>query len=300
MRTKRNQKIPQILKDYVHSIKNTKKKNKTNVSARNSNVDVSIENNDSQIGEKSVCNREGRLVDEEMSGNVGFVDDPNGDQFLPISVQDKVDDLDEIKDCLDQEISDNGNCNIDDENSANRNDGCVNEPVCKDKIDKFAKKESDVNEESTRGVWSINFADIVKANKIDNKLVEISTEINENGNEVVVLNDEMIESVCEKWKYIICGFFVGGQVTYSEARYHLRRMWNQFGYMDLMKNDGGKWRVGMMLDRAEPNKLPIWVRISQESQENSQKRASTDTRIRRVQKEAKEIKPQSNPVKDGQ
>ncbi|GKA02752.1 hypothetical protein Tco_0675533 [Tanacetum coccineum] len=37
--------------------------------------------------------------------------------------------------------------------------------------------------------------------------------------------------------------------------------------------------------------VPIQVRISQKSQENSQKRASTDTRIRRVQKEAKESKP---------
>ncbi|GKB46878.1 hypothetical protein Tco_0897631 [Tanacetum coccineum] len=42
------------------------------------------------------------------------------------------------------------------------------------------------------------------------------------------------------------------------------------------------------------------VRINQKSQENSQKQAITDTRIRRVQKEAKEqkpeAKPQSNPV----
>ncbi|GJU04487.1 hypothetical protein Tco_1120917, partial [Tanacetum coccineum] len=47
---------------------------------------------------------------------------------------------------------------------------------------------------------------------------------------------------------------------------------------------------------------PLVVRINQKSQENSQKRASTDTRIRRVQKEAKEqkpeAKPQSNPVKE--
>ncbi|GKF15970.1 hypothetical protein Tco_0057432 [Tanacetum coccineum] len=34
-----------------------------------------------------------------------------------------------------------------------------------------------------------------------------------------------------------------------------------------------------------------FVRISQKSQENSQKRANTDTRIRRVQKEAKVPKP---------
>ncbi|GKD42272.1 hypothetical protein Tco_1266917 [Tanacetum coccineum] len=49
------------------------------------------------------------------------------------------------------------------------------------------------------------------------------------------------------------------------------------------------------------------VRISQKSQENSQKQASTDTRIRRVQKEAKKLKPkpeksslQSTPVSHGQ
>ncbi|GKD49879.1 hypothetical protein Tco_1278855 [Tanacetum coccineum] len=35
----------------------------------------------------------------------------------------------------------------------------------------------------------------------------------------------------------------------------------------------------------------LTVRISQESQENSQKRTNTDTRIRRVQKEAKDPKP---------
>ncbi|GJR87108.1 hypothetical protein Tco_0211119 [Tanacetum coccineum] len=203
------------------SIKNTKNKNKTSVSARKTNLDGNLKDNVSQIGEKSACDREGSLVDEEMSGNEGFVDDLNGDQFPPISVQDKVDDLGDIKDCLDQDIGDNGNRNVDDENSANRSDGCVSEPVCQDKVDKIAKKESDVNEGN-------------------NKLVEISTEINENRNDVVVLNNEMIESGCEKWKYTICGFFVGGQVTYSEARYHLRRMWNQFGYIDLMKNDGGK------------------------------------------------------------
>ncbi|GJT30226.1 hypothetical protein Tco_0910501 [Tanacetum coccineum] len=38
-------------------------------------------------------------------------------------------------------------------------------------------------------------------------------------------------------------------------------------------------------------KLLIFVWISQKSQENNQKQASTDTRIRRVQKEAKEAKP---------
>ncbi|GJV28142.1 hypothetical protein Tco_1384590 [Tanacetum coccineum] len=45
------------------------------------------------------------------------------------------------------------------------------------------------------------------------------------------------------------------------------------------------------LNEASRVQLNYPVRISQKSQENSQKRASTDTRIRRVQKEAKESKP---------
>ncbi|GKF47088.1 hypothetical protein Tco_0136890 [Tanacetum coccineum] len=38
-------------------------------------------------------------------------------------------------------------------------------------------------------------------------------------------------------------------------------------------------------------KIHISVWISQKSQENNQKRANTDARIRRVQKEAKDAKP---------
>ncbi|GJZ21214.1 hypothetical protein Tco_0558253 [Tanacetum coccineum] len=48
----------------------------------------------------------------------------------------------------------------------------------------------------------------------------------------------------------------------------------------------GKARLAMLLASKG-----LKVRIYQKSQENSQKRASTDTRIRRVQKEAKESKP---------
>ncbi|GJX32722.1 hypothetical protein Tco_0242577, partial [Tanacetum coccineum] len=171
--------------------------------------------------------------------NEGFVDDPNGDQFPPISAQDRFDDLGEIHDCLDQDIGDKRNRNVEYEKFANRSDDSASKYVYQDKVDKIVEKESDANMGSNRVVWDKKFANIVNANKIDNKLMEISTEIGENGNEVVVLNDEMIESGCEKWKNNIYGFFVGGQVTYSEARYHLRRMWNKFGYLELMKNDGG-------------------------------------------------------------
>ncbi|GKD07312.1 hypothetical protein Tco_1186997, partial [Tanacetum coccineum] len=54
------------------------------------------------------------------------------------------------------------------------------------------------------------------------------------------------------------------------------------------------------MDSKEYVKMVMEVRISQKSQENSQKRASTDTRIRRVQKEAKESKPKPGKSSLGQ
>nr|GEV29057.1 ribonuclease H-like domain-containing protein [Tanacetum cinerariifolium] len=163
----------------------------------------------------------------------------NGAQFLPINVHERSSDKDGNQDCLDQGRGDNGKRNVESDKSNDVSEGSVSKLVSKDGIGKTDDEKGNDNKGNNRGVWNLKFAEIVNANKIDNKLMEIATEINKNANEVVILNDEMIESRCEKWKNTICGFFEGGQVTYSEARYHLRRMWNKFGYMDLMKNDGG-------------------------------------------------------------
>nr|GEX14971.1 hypothetical protein [Tanacetum cinerariifolium] len=65
----------------------------------------------------------------------------------------------------------------------------------------------DDKKESNGGVWNMRFVDIVSSNLIDNKLEVIATELGSDGNEVVVvLNDEMIELGCEKWKSTVCGF----------------------------------------------------------------------------------------------
>ncbi|GKC31082.1 hypothetical protein Tco_1038376 [Tanacetum coccineum] len=141
--------------------------------------------------------------------------DITGEQFPPINSQIGTQDLGTNQGYYDQGTaveSGNNDCNCADEDGSKKGD----------EHNKGEKEKS--CEGKNRGVWNMNFAEIVNANRIDNKLMEISTEISEDGNEVVVLNDEMIEFGCEKWKYTLCGFFVGGQVTYSEARYHLRRM----------------------------------------------------------------------------
>ncbi|GKC88972.1 hypothetical protein Tco_1149621 [Tanacetum coccineum] len=65
----------------------------------------------------------------------------------------------------------------------------------------------------------------------------------------------------------------------------------------LISQKGEKERKAFMLNDREMKAIieaksnSVHVRINQKSQENSQKRANTDTRIRRVQKEAKDPKP---------
>ncbi|GJR35066.1 zinc finger, PMZ-type containing protein [Tanacetum coccineum] len=134
--------------------------------------------------------------------------------------------------------------------------------------DATIKEKYDMNIVGEKNSNSINrnkLVDIVNTARLDNKLLVIPTESDDKGNEVV---------------------------SFNEARYHLRRMWNQFGMEDMQVNDGGvllfklhdevgmeevvtkgpwmvnnkppfvqKWTVDLCLDQDEPNTLPIWVNM---------------------------------------
>nr|GEY75355.1 hypothetical protein [Tanacetum cinerariifolium] len=93
-------------------------------------------------------------------------------------------------------------------------------------------------------------------NKIDNKLEVICTVIDENGNEVVELNDEMIEIRCQKWQKTAFGFFVGCHVTYRDVFFF--KFHDEGGMDEVVKNGPWmvnnkplfvqRWKVGMILD----------------------------------------------------
>ncbi|GJT39398.1 zinc knuckle CX2CX4HX4C containing protein [Tanacetum coccineum] len=83
------------------------------------------------------------------------------------------------------------------------------------------------------------FVDVVAALKSHNKLQTIPTEVSENGDEVVIFDDEIIEEGSNKWNLTVCGQFVGCSMSLNEVRYHPRRMWNKFGLKDIIMNDSG-------------------------------------------------------------
>ncbi|GKD72323.1 zinc knuckle CX2CX4HX4C containing protein [Tanacetum coccineum] len=129
--------------------------------------------------------------------------------------------------------------------------------------------------------------DILNANKMDNKLMNIPTGKSKEGVEVVVFDDELIELGSRKWK----GQFIGCSMSLNEVRYHFRRMWHRFGLRDVIAENGifffkfqdeegikevinngpwmvnskpmfvQKWNIDMCLDKAEPKKLPVWIKL---------------------------------------
>ncbi|GJV27430.1 zinc knuckle CX2CX4HX4C containing protein [Tanacetum coccineum] len=299
MRSKRNKKIPSNLEGFVLST-NSKVKNTVTkdgdmgfVMGKNGNgLDFNSSRRDNVERESSISRDASVKRDgygDKQKDDEGFVEDLNGPQFPSIN--------NTPKNCLGEEIGINKQ-----ENGINRQESGENSMESGEKNKSGNENNKRLDDTVKSGDWKedktvkdntgfLRYADVVNINKVENKLFVIETEKDENEVEIVMLNDEIIEQGCEKWRNTVCGFFVGCQVSYNEARYHLRRMWSSFGFIDLMINGGvyffkfhgengvdevikngpwmvnnkplfvQKWRVGMNLDRTEPSKLPVWVKM---------------------------------------
>ncbi|GKE16771.1 hypothetical protein Tco_1424348, partial [Tanacetum coccineum] len=142
--SKRNPKNPQNLKDYVHSVNNTKNKKangplkKTN---KNGNQNVSEGKSGEKSGKKdwernmeSDNDKEDRVEIEEVNGNDRFDGDLCGDQFPPIIDQVVNNEKDGIQGCLDDSEY-NGKGEDDDIKLKDVSEGSTSKPVGKKVMD---------------------------------------------------------------------------------------------------------------------------------------------------------------------
>nr|GFD16257.1 RNA-directed DNA polymerase, eukaryota, reverse transcriptase zinc-binding domain protein [Tanacetum cinerariifolium] len=85
-----------------------------------------------------------------------------------------------------------------------------------------------------RFVTKNSFASVTSSNtvKVENKLIVIPTEVDSDGNELVVFDEEFFAKDTKRWKLIICGYFVGYKMSVNELKYNLRRMWGKHGLED--------------------------------------------------------------------
>ncbi|GJY66712.1 zinc knuckle CX2CX4HX4C containing protein [Tanacetum coccineum] len=151
------------------------------------------------------------------------------------------------------------------------------------------------NSSSARGnSWNKSFTDALNKDiaQYDRSLEVITTEFDKDGIEVVVFDDVMVAEGSKRWELSICGFFVGFKMSVNALRYNLRRMWGRYGFKDILDYNNGvyfikfhheegidqvvnkgpwmvrnkplivqKWSVNMKLDKTDPDKIPLWVKL---------------------------------------
>ncbi|GJT62543.1 hypothetical protein Tco_1006076 [Tanacetum coccineum] len=104
-----------------------------------------------------------------------------------------------------------------------------------------------------------SYANMVKSNEaiVNKNLIFIAPKVTEDGIVKVLFDEEIISKGCTKWKFTICGQFIGQNMSFYELRYHARRMWGRFGLKDVIVNNSAKWDPEIGMEKAEPKVLPI-------------------------------------------
>ncbi|GKA35888.1 ATPase, F1/V1/A1 complex, alpha/beta subunit [Tanacetum coccineum] len=167
---------------------------------------------------------EAKVGKESVNGD-GFVgdfinesDEENVNVSSKINANDMLDNVNASFDLLDAIVKMNVNVGMNACKEVKGDDACDMNVLNNDK-----SRSNDVRNRK--------FTDMVLANKLDNKLLEIPTEISDNGSE---FHDEVgMDKVVNNGPWM-----VNNKPLFVQ-----------------------KWRVGMCLDRAEPSKLLVWVKL---------------------------------------
>lgn len=152
------------------------------------------------------------------------------------------------------------------------------------------KFDANVNNKNEARIWNNkkNWNDLT--DDFEKKLSLIPTAI-EDGRDVVLFDDEMVNEGSAKWNLNLCGQFVGTKMTYSELKYNLSRMWGRFGLKDIVAHNGlyffkfrniegvnqvlengiwlvnnrplvvQMWNPSINIVNTEPEVLPVWVKL---------------------------------------
>nr|GEY76124.1 hypothetical protein [Tanacetum cinerariifolium] len=93
------------------------------------------------------------------------------------------------------------------------------------------------------------FAKTAEKVVLNKNLFSIHTCKKDNGNEVVVFDEEIVEEGSNKWLKTICGYFVGCNMNPAELRYNIRRMLRRFGLYDIISNGNCVWLFKLEMQR---------------------------------------------------
>ena len=84
-----------------------------------------------------------------------------------------------------------------------------------------------------------SYAKVAETSVIDRSLSFTPTAISDEGNELVIFDEELVMEGSKKWQFTLCSQFVGCNMIESEVKYNLRRMWSRFGIWEILSNRNG-------------------------------------------------------------
>ncbi|GJY53781.1 zinc knuckle CX2CX4HX4C containing protein [Tanacetum coccineum] len=179
------------------------------------------------------------------------------------------------------------------------NEDIIDQSVKDDNVEK-ENGVSSVSDDSNEGKNCdrenevVSYVDDIGENVIDfeRKLLEVPTEIDDNGVEVVVFDEVIVEKCSKRWEKTVCAYFVGYGMAVNELRYNLRKMWSTYCFKDIVDSNNGiffikfntdegieyvvnrgpwlvknkplivqKWGINMCLDKTESEIISLWIKL---------------------------------------
>ncbi|GKB54453.1 hypothetical protein Tco_0905206 [Tanacetum coccineum] len=119
--------------------------------------------------------------------------------------------------------------------------------------------------------------------------------VNENGSEVVIFDDEVIDLGSKKCNLTVYGQFSGCNMSFNEAMYHLRRMWNR---ENTRRPNAGKYEYRKRIEEVtNVTAMGVNNKESQKDVGNNTKKENNDVQNKTNTKESKNDK---NSPKEGE
>ncbi|GKC34599.1 RNA-directed DNA polymerase, eukaryota, reverse transcriptase zinc-binding domain protein [Tanacetum coccineum] len=161
--------------------------------------------------------------------------------------------------------------------------GIIGNEDCECKDTNKTSEKSSCNVEKTQDFCNINgtakpsYAKVIKLTNtdVDKNLCYIPTSMSENGSDVAIFDEEIVNAGSARWNLTVCGYFVGTKMNFYELRYNLRRMWGRYGLEEMFTTNNDiycfkfKHETGMnaVLDNSpwlvggRPLIVPLWIKM---------------------------------------
>ncbi|GJV53270.1 RNA-directed DNA polymerase, eukaryota, reverse transcriptase zinc-binding domain protein [Tanacetum coccineum] len=258
--TKRNPKIPQKFDNRIHSINNsiTNKKNVSknkHVSNSKTKEYDSDNKDDDFVVKDGVCDKGDSSVNQVLYNDVESDKERDVENVMEENGMKDNDGCDGSHD-TENVIPDQNRCNGVNKEDEGKSMQMDNETV-------IVEEDMSSKEDGSSKNNNVSYANMVKKDEVPKNLNYIPTLITDVGTEVVIFDDMLVQRGSERWNLIVYGQFVGYDMNIHELRYNIKRMWSKFGVaeIDTIKEGHYVFNSDIGMERMEPKKMPVWVKI---------------------------------------